>query len=484
MLADLLEGLNEVDVACYPAGASIQDLNISSIEYDSRSVIDGSLFCCLVGQHADGHDFASQAISSGARVLLVERRLALPIAQVIVGEGNARPAMAVMSANFYRHPSRSLVMVGVTGTNGKTTVTHMVASILEASGMPVRVTGTLGGARTTPESPDLQRMLADAVTSGTKAVSMEVSSHGIVQHRVDDIHFNVAVFTNLSPEHLDFHATMSDYFEAKAALFTPDRVDTAVIYTGDEWGRSLVGRVSGMDVLTFNDSDISDVSIGASGSSFVIDGMPIYIPMIGVHNIRNGVAAIRVAQSLGISHDAILDGLAGMPPLPGRFNTHEMSGDRLVVVDFAHTPEALEELLKSARQLVSAPGEKVICVFGCGGNRDRLKRPDMGKVASLLADRVILTSDNSRYEEPEDIIREIIDGVDEQNRDRVEVYIDRREAIEHAIGSLGIGDVAVVAGKGHETTMEFKGQISHFDDSEVVRSCIDTIESGGLPCWA
>ncbi len=482
MLADLIEGLNVVDIACYPDGTSIQDLAISSIEYDSRNVRDGSLFCCLAGQYTDGHDFAPQAVDSGAHALLVERRLALPVSQVVAGDGNARHAMAVMSANFYHHPSRSLVMVGATGTNGKTTVTHMIASILEAGGMPTRVIGTLGGARTTPESPDLQRTLAGAVASGTKAISMEVSSHGIVQHRVDAIHFDVAVFTNLSPEHLDFHATMNDYFEAKAALFTADRVGTAVIYIGDEWGRLLARRVSGMNVLTFDDSSVHDVSVDTSGSSFILDGMRIRLPMVGVHNIRNAVAAACVADALGTSHDTILEGLAGMLPPPGRFNVYEMSGRRLVVVDFAHTPEALEESLKSARQLASVSGGRILCVFGCGGNRDRLKRPHMGKVASSLADRVILTSDNSRYEEPEDIIQEIIDGVDAEDRDRIEVYIDRREAIEHAIGSLGTGDVAVVAGKGHETTMEYKGEVSHFDDAEVVCRCIDAIEAGGSVC--
>jgi UDP-N-acetylmuramyl-tripeptide synthetase len=482
ILADVIEGLKVVDVACYPDGTSIQDITVSSIEYDSRNVKEGSLFCCLAGEYTDGHDFASQATSSGAHALLVERQLSLPVSQVIVEEGNARAAMAVISANFYRHPSQSLVMVGATGTNGKTTVTHMIASILEAGGIPTRTIGTLGGARTTPESPDLQRILADAVASGAKAVSMEVSSHGIVQHRVDAIHFDVAVFTNLSPEHLDFHVTMNDYFEAKAALFTPDRVNTAVIYTGDEWGRLLAKRVSGMDVLTFDDSDVRDVSIEASGSSFILDDMRIRIPMVGMHNIRNAAAAARVASALGIPYNTILDGLASMLPLPGRSNVYEMPNRRFVVVDFAHTPEALEELLKSARRIVPVSGGRVVCVFGCGGNRDRLKRPRMGQVASSLADRVVLTSDNSRYEEPEEIIREIIGGVDAGDRARVEIYIDRREAIEHAIRSLGAGDVAVIAGKGHETTMESRGEVSHFDDAEVVRSCIDAIGAGGSAC--
>ncbi|MCL5948646.1 MAG: UDP-N-acetylmuramoyl-L-alanyl-D-glutamate--2,6-diaminopimelate ligase [Actinobacteria bacterium] len=467
LLSAFLDGVRPVDMI-----GEVSTVHISSVSYDSREVRDGALFCCLDGTRYDGHEFAGLAVSNGASALLVERRLDIAVPQIVVTQGAARAAMAVIAANFYGRPSGSLVMFGVTGTNGKTTVAHMVASILRAGGLRTSVIGTLGGGRTTPESADLQRSLAQARDSGFKAVSMEVSSHGMVQHRVDAIRFQAAVFTNLSPEHLDYHKTMDMYFAAKAALFVPERVENAIINVDDPWGRLLVERASGVPVLRYSADEASEVSQDEHGSSFCWRGMQVRIPLAGRYNVLNAIAAANAGLVLGVDEDEIAEGLYTMEPVPGRFALYRSPSGGIVVIDYAHTPDALEAVLMSAREIMHEPSRQLTCVFGCGGDRDASKRPLMGSVAARLADRVVVTSDNSRNENPVVIMDEIVSGIGADDRNRLVVEIDRRKAIKSAVAQLRDGDVVVVAGRGHETVMEAGGKCMHFSDAEVVTGCM------------
>ncbi|MCL5446371.1 MAG: UDP-N-acetylmuramoyl-L-alanyl-D-glutamate--2,6-diaminopimelate ligase [Actinobacteria bacterium] len=478
LLSGLLDGIRPVDMV-----GEVSTAQISSVSYDSREACDGALFCCLAGTRYDGHEFAGRAVSNGASALLVERRLDIAVPQIVVARGTARAAMAVIAANFYGRPSGSLVMSGVTGTNGKTTVAHMVASILRAGGLRTSVIGTLGGGRTTPESTDLQRSLAQARDSGFKAVSMEVSSHGMVQNRVDAIRFQAAVFTNLSPEHLDYHKTMDMYFGAKAALFVPERVENAIINVDDPWGRLLTEKVSGVPVLRYGADEASEVSQDEYGSSFRWRGMQVRIQLAGRYNVLNAIAAANAGLVLGVDEDAIAEGLDTMEPVPGRFALYRSPSGGVVVIDYAHTPDALEAVLMSAREIMHEPRGRLTCVFGCGGDRDASKRPLMGSVAARLADKVVVTSDNSRNEDPVAIMDEIVSGIGADDRKRLVVEINRRKAIEFAVVQLRDGDVVVVAGKGHETVMEAGGKCVHFSDAEVVTGCMAVLagRQGNVP---
>ncbi|MHB8264074.1 MAG: UDP-N-acetylmuramoyl-L-alanyl-D-glutamate--2,6-diaminopimelate ligase [Acidimicrobiales bacterium] len=468
-LSDVLDGVAPLEIV-----GDTSAIDVSSVSYDSREVHHGDLFCCLPGDRYDGHEFANRAVSNGASALVAERRLSLGAPQIVVAQGTARAAMATIAANFYGKPSESLIMAGVTGTNGKTTVACMIASILRADGLRTSVIGTLGGERTTPESPDLQRSLAEARDSGIQAVSMEVSSHGIVQHRIDAIRFQAAVFTNLSPEHLDYHKTMDQYFAAKAALFVPEKVENAIINADDPWGRLLAQRVYDVPMLYFGADEASGVEQDESGSSFHWRGMQIRLPLAGMHNILNAIAAANACLVLGVQEDEIAEGLNTMEPVPGRFVMYRSPDGGVVVIDYAHTPDAIEAVLSSAREIMHGSRGQLTCVFGCGGNRDASKRPLMGSVASRLADRVVVTSDNSRDEDPVAIMDGIASGIDADARSRLVMEADRRRAIEIAVARLRSGDVVVIAGKGHETTMEVGGLVTHFSDSEVVTECMAT----------
>jgi UDP-N-acetylmuramoyl-L-alanyl-D-glutamate--2,6-diaminopimelate ligase len=457
-MIDLIHDIDVVDVRGDPASTPV-----SSVEFDSRRVAAGSLFCCVPGTHTDGHLHAPQAVSQGATSLLCERFLDLDVTQVRVGPGQVRPAMADVAAAFYDHPARSMTMVGVTGTNGKTTVTHLVRSILDHDGQPAATIGTLDGERTTPEAPALQRLLAGLRRDGRRAVAMEVSSHALTQHRVDGVVFDVAAFTNLSRDHLDHHGSMEAYFRAKARLFEASRTRAAVVNVDDAWGRRLAGEIEGQGraVVPVSRSDARDVVLSVGSSSFRWRDRTVTVPLSGIFNVDNALLAAAVAVSLGHDADRVAEGLGAADPVPGRMEViskgqHPFS----VVVDYAHTPAGLDVALSSVHEL--AGGHRVICVFGAGGDRDQGKRPEMGAAAARWSDVVVLTSDNPRSEDPVAIIEQVRVGIG--HRADLVVEPDRAVAIRAAVDLARPGDVVLVAGKGHETTQSLGDRVVEFDD--------------------
>jgi UDP-N-acetylmuramoyl-L-alanyl-D-glutamate--2,6-diaminopimelate ligase len=438
---------------------------ISAVTFDHRDVVPGALHCCLPGARTDGRVFAAEALARGAAALLVEEALEGVEAPVVipVPAGSSRAAMAAAACAFEGDPATALQMIGVTGTNGKTTVTHLCRSIFEAAGRPTAVVGTLSGVRTTPESPILQHLLADARDSGKAVVAMEVTSHALVQHRADGITFDVAVFTNLTQDHLDFHGTMEEYFAAKATLFEPSHARRGVVCSADPYGRRLLESAS-IPLTAYGLSDVSGVSVGAEESRFVLDGEEVRLHLGGSFNVLNALAAAAVARELGISSADVAAGLSAAEVVRGRFEAVANDRGIAVVVDYAHTPDALSAVLAAARDSAGADSQ-LILVFGCGGDRDRAKRPLMGRVATGAADIAIVTSDNPRSEDPSAIIDEILVGCDGPAKLLVEP--DRRAAIGEALALARPGDFVVLAGKGHETTQEFADHTDHFDDREV-----------------
>jgi UDP-N-acetylmuramoyl-L-alanyl-D-glutamate--2,6-diaminopimelate ligase len=460
-LADLVAALGpDVRLHGDPSGATV----ITGVTHDSRRVEPGWLFCCVPGSVADGHRFAAEAAERGAAALLVEHRLPLPLPQLEVAA--ARPAVAVLAATFWGHPSRRLTLFGVTGTNGKTTVTHFLGRILAAAGRRAEVIGTLSAERTTPEATDLQAQLAGFADDGVEAVAMEVSSHALTLHRVDEVHFTVAVFTNLTRDHLDFHPTMEAYFAAKARLFEPSRAARAVVNLDDPRGRLL--RDSALIPTTgFELADAGELDLRADGTRFRWRGRPVVLQLAGRHNVANALAAATAAEQAGIDTEAIVAGLGALERVPGRFDPVDAGQPFAVVVDYAHTPDALERVLESARELV-APAGRVIVVFGCGGDRDRTKRAPMGEIASRLADLSVITTDNPRSEAPDEIARQVragaVPGAD------VVLEPDRSAAFALAFDRARPGDVVVLAGKGHERNQVFADHVVDFDDrAEAVR---------------
>lgn len=442
---------------------------VTDLTHDSRQVEPGWAFACVPGGRHDGHDFAAAAVELGAAMLLVEHPLPLDVAQIVVAD--VRRALGPVAATVHGHPSGKLRMIGITGTNGKTTTTHLVGAILRSAGHEQRQLGTLSGVRTTPEAPDLQRQLAEFVDEGVDAVVMEVSSHALALHRVAGVRFDAAVFTNLGRDHLDLHESMEAYFRAKAALFDPALTDVGITNLDDPYGR-LVLDVAAVEMVGFSREDAADIEVGADHHSFDWHGRRVFVPIGGRFNVMNTLAALTVADVLGIEIDAAVRGLATCPPVPGRFELvsdpahHEFA----VVVDYAHTPDGLEELLGSARSL--AGSHRVIAVFGCGGDRDAEKRPMMGVVAAEHADLVVITSDNPRHEDPAAIVAATASGIEERHLDAVSIEIDRRAAITRALGLAGPGDVVVIAGKGHETTQTIGDEVHPFDDRVVARQVL------------
>jgi UDP-N-acetylmuramoyl-L-alanyl-D-glutamate--2,6-diaminopimelate ligase len=472
----LLDEVDVLEVSGDPAS-----VYVTAVEHDSRRVVPGTLFCCLPGRTSDGHDHAAEAVARGAVGLVCEHLLGAPIppavVQARVAEGGARPSMARLAAAFFDFPSRELVMAGVTGTNGKTTVTHLLAAIFEAAGLSAHVIGTLGGARTTPEATELQPILAELRdvrrASGIPAgVAMEVSSHALVQSRVDGIHFDVAVFTNLSHDHLDFHRDMEEYFAAKASLFSPEHAVAGVVSADDDWGRRLLGEAR-IPLRAVRVADATDVALAIGSSRFIWRDEQVEVALSGAFNVENALLAAEAAIVLGIAPSVVAAGLCRAPPVPGRFEVVSESAP-VVVVDYAHTPAGLTRVIAEARALV--PGARITVVFGCGGDRDRAKRPAMGAAAVAGADRAVLTTDNPRGEDPARIVAEVLTGVDPSAvaSGRLVIEADRHRAIELAIGRAGAGDVVLICGKGHEATQQIGTATLPFDDravAEGVLSC-------------
>jgi len=488
--------LDELPLPDIPAGA--RSIEINALAYDSRQVRPGALFFCVPGFSSDGHDFAERAITAGARALVLERALELDVPEIVVP--SARRAMGPVAAAFFGHPSRDLRVVGVTGTNGKTTTAFLVRSLLEANGEQCGLLGTVKSivagverqaTRTTAEAIDLQADLCSMLTGGDRACAMEVSSHALELGRTDEVSFAAAIFTNLTQDHLDFHPTMEDYFHAKRRLFIADREAPApassIINLDDSYGRRLANEVPGAVSFALEheaDYRASAIEMRPHGWRFDLQangqGHRVELPLPGRFNISNALGAIAAAHSLGHELERVIAALEDGVHVPGRFEPVREGQDFTVLVDYAHTPDSLENVLASARELTRADGSatgRLVCVFGAGGDRDRSKRPMMGRVAAQTADVVIVTSDNPRSENPETIINQIMDGARRSDRPAgagsLLAIPDRREAIEHAIDVANSEDVIVIAGKGHEQGQEFAGGVKiPFDDVSVVREIL------------
>ncbi|MEM9036178.1 MAG: UDP-N-acetylmuramoyl-L-alanyl-D-glutamate--2,6-diaminopimelate ligase [Actinomycetota bacterium] len=444
------------------------DVAIHDVTHDSRVVGPGSLFACVPGERFDGHDFASAAIDRGAVALLVERSLDLPVPMLRVR--SVREALGPAAAAVHGDPSMNLQVIGITGTNGKTTTAALLASILRSAGLATETLGTLSGARTTPEGSDLQRRFRSWVDEGVDAVVMEVSSHALELHRVDGTRFEVGVFLNLSPEHLDFHGTMESYEAAKTRLFTEGLVDRAVVLVDDEAG-ARVADAATVPVERCSIADAVDLELTADGSRFRWRGVDVDLALPGRFNVANAIAAATAAVACGIDLADIARGLSSLPAVPGRVQPVETGQPFGVLVDYAHTPDALDRVLATTRELIE-DGSRLLVVFGAGGDRDRDKRPLMGAAAARWADEIVVTSDNPRSEDPQAIIQAILTGIPTDRRANVVVEADRRRAIALAIGRARPGDLIVIAGKGHETTQETAGSVIEFDDRLVAADAI------------
>lgn len=448
----------------------------SSLVIDSRAAKSGSVFVALRGTKTDGHRFIPDAIAHGANVIVMERRIVLPqgVRGVVVPD-SAR-MLSSLANIFYGKPASQLVMLGVTGTNGKTTTTQMLAAILNAAGRPAAVIGTLGASfgneawpleNTTPLAHDLHALLAQLLQRGAQAVAMEVSSHALALRRVCDIRFRAAALTNISRDHLDFHETFEAYAQAKRSLF--EIADASVFNIDDTHGKKWAAEIDGPK-LTYSmtsDADISarEIVLSEACSAFSVDGVPFELPIPGRFNIANALAATGIARMLDIDTKKAAVGLAALAPVRGRME-HVSAGGINVIVDYAHTPDALQNALRTVRE--TAKG-KVIVVFGAGGDRDRGKRPQMGKVAAQFADRIVITSDNPRSEEPGEIAADIVVGVGNKPYDLI---LDRRDAIETAIHHAAPGDVVLIAGKGHEPYQLIGEEVREFDDRAVAQAAL------------
>jgi UDP-N-acetylmuramoyl-L-alanyl-D-glutamate--2,6-diaminopimelate ligase len=478
LLHELLDNVDVLELRGDPR------TEIASVTHDSRAVGPGDLFCCVPGATVDGHDHAPAAVAAGAAALLVERPLGLPVPEARVA--SVRAAMGPVAAAAWGQPSTKLAVLGVTGTNGKTTTTWLLEAIARAAGIRPGVIGTIGaridgepipGERTTPEAPELQALLARMVGAGVGLAAIEVSSHALVMHRVDGTRFAAACFTNLSHDHLDFHAGLDDYFEAKALLFDPARTDAAAANLDDPHGAEIARRAeaAGLSLLGFGlDAPAAvraeDLETSSSGNRFRLatpyGSAAVRSPLVGRFNASNALAAAATALAAGLDVEAVAAGLSAPLVVPGRMERIEAGAPFAVLVDYAHTPDGLEQVLRAARPLVGAEGSLVV-VFGCGGDRDRAKRPAMGKVAASLADVIVVTSDNPRSEDPMAIISEIVAGIPSGSHPVVEA--DRRRAVQDALAGRRAGDVVVVAGKGHESGQTSGGVTVPFDDRVVVR---------------
>jgi UDP-N-acetylmuramoyl-L-alanyl-D-glutamate--2,6-diaminopimelate ligase len=449
-------------------------VEVVDLAYDSRKVGAGTLFCCVPGQRVDGHEFAAQAVAAGAVGLVVERELGVEVAQVVVPD--ARAAMAPLAARFWGDPTAELRVVGVTGTNGKTTTAFLVREILEAAGLRCGLLGTVkqvvGGVeeevlRTTPEAIDLQATFRRMLDDDDRACAMEVSSHAMALHRADAIDFAVAVFTNLTQDHLDFHGDMEDYFLAKRMLFERGP-GLAIVNVDDPYGRRLAEE---FECLTFSaegaaaDYSAAEVSFDAGGARFTVDGVAVRTGLPGHFNVANALGAFAAARALGVDAETAAAALEGAARVPGRFEPIDEGQGFSVLVDYAHTPDSLENVLRAARRLTEG---RLIAVFGAGGDRDRDKRPKMGRAGAELADLTVVTSDNPRSEDPAAIVAEVAAGA--ESAAELEVESDRRAAIALALERAAPGDTVVIAGKGHEQGQEFEGgRKVPFDDREVAR---------------
>jgi len=455
-------------------------VEIGDLAYDTRAVTADALFFCVPGRRVDGHDLAWEAIERGAAAIVVERLLDVRVPQLVVLD--SRAAMAMAADVFFGEPTKELEVAGVTGTNGKTTTAFLLRSMLEAAGRRPGLVGTVewrvGGVErpapfTTPEAIDLQRLFREMLDAGDRSVALEASSHGAALGRLERVRFDALVFTNLGHDHLDLHGTMEEYFAAKRALFTRAQPAPAAVSMRDEWGRRLaadLGDLHRAPLITFGLDEPADVrpeglAITPHGSRFRAAGIEIETPLRGVFNVENVLGAVAAGLLLDLDEDAIASGIAGVEAVPGRLESVDDGQPFTVLIDYAHTPDSLDSALEAARGLGSG---RVIVVFGAGGERDRGKRPLMGRAAVERADVVIVTSDNPRGEDPLAIIEDVLQGTGLD----AEIDPDRRSAIQRAVSLAEPGDVVVIAGKGHEQGQDIAGVVQPFDDREVAREAL------------
>ncbi len=481
--------LGELIAGVGPVAGGGSDVEIAELAYDSRRVAPGTLFFCVPGFRSDGHDFAAGAVEDGAVALVVERPLGLGVPEVLVP--SVRAAMGPIASRFYGDPTAALRVVGITGTNGKTTTAFLVRALLQAVGEQTGLLGTVtsivGGAqrpvqRTTPEAIDLHANFRAMLDGGDRACAMEVSSHALELGRAGGVRFAAAVFTNLTQDHLDFHPTMEDYFLAKRLLFLPGEgppPGVSVVNVGDPYGRRLANEIEG--ALTFAidapaDYSATELRCDSAGCRFALHtplgAREVSLPMPGRFNVANALAALAAVHALGFDLETLIDGLQRGVRVPGRFEPVDAGQDFAVLVDYAHTPDSLENVLRASRDIAEG---RVISVFGAGGDRDRSKRPLMGEISARLADITLVTSDNPRSEEPAEIVAEIVAGIPPAALADGSVYVevDRRAAIERALSLAMADDVVVIAGKGHEQGQEFaEGRKEPFDDVTVARELL------------
>lgn len=486
-LEELIEHLDYKDLV------NFRNVDISGISYNSKTTKKGDIFVCLTGEYTDGHEYAQSAIDNGAVALLVERKVenVTDIPQVVVK--STRHRIADIADRFYSSPSKGLNLIGITGTNGKTTVTHLIQKIFEQNDEKCALIGTLGyklsssgeyrdAKHTTPQAPELQatlRLIKDV--DKIDNVVMEVSSHALEQNRIGGCCFNGAVLTNLTQDHLDYHITMDNYFEAKALLFKRlQEGDFAVINADDNYGERFLSVVpEGVRKFTYgvkNRADVmaKDINFSLNGAEFTLvtggEEYSVNLHMNGMFSVYNVLAAVTASIAMGIDLHVALKALENVRGVAGRFEV--VAHKPLVIVDYAHTPDGLENVLKSARE-ITPPDGKLICLFGCGGDRDATKRPKMGAIAERIADRIVITSDNPRSEDPQQIITDIIAGLKSVNPDKVTVEPDRGQAIALLKNLAGNKDVVVIAGKGHEDYQILKDRTIHFDDREEAKKVFE-----------
>ncbi|MGE5329205.1 MAG: UDP-N-acetylmuramoyl-L-alanyl-D-glutamate--2,6-diaminopimelate ligase [Deltaproteobacteria bacterium] len=477
LLEQLIEGLDDIQIM-----DDIKEVEISSIAYDSRKVTPGSLFVCIEGYKVDGHKYIREAVNKGAAALVIQKDVVMPEGLPVIKHSNPRMILAEVSARFYNRPSEKLKLIGVTGTKGKTTTTFMIKSILEQAGHKVGLIGTIANyigdrvveaQRTTPESLELQEMFADMLSQGVDTVVMEVSSHSLDLYRVHACEFDVGVFTNLTQDHLDFHLNFENYFNAKAKLFDLCKAGKANI--DDEYGLRILemGKcpMKSFGIKHTADIKAKDIDIKPEGTKFKVETskgeIEVSVPIPGIFSVYNSLSAISACLEFDAGSNDIIKGLENLK-VPGRAETVETNGKFTVMVDYAHSPDSLKNILETIKGYAQG---RIVVIFGCGGDRDRTKRPIMGRIAGELADFTIISSDNPRTEEPEAIISEIEEGIKGTKGEYI-IIPDRQEAIKYAVKNAVEKDIVVIAGKGHETYQVFKDRIVHFDDREIATEAI------------
>lgn len=480
LLSDLVKKIENYKTYNY------EDVEITGISYNSSTTKAGDIFICIKGEASDGHNYAVSAVEKGAKALFCEHELDINVPQIIVED--TKRSMAFIASAFYNNPSEKINLIGVTGTNGKTTVTHLIQKILEENNEKCALIGTLGyklssndeykeAKHTTPQPPELQRDLRLMSDNAINNVVMEVSSHSLEQNRVGCCDFDGAVFTNLTQDHLDYHITMRNYFKAKAILFENlKKGGFAVINADDEYAKDFINIIpSDVRVITYgvkNDADVKadDIDFSVDGAKLTVNfnskKEKMNLHLNGMFSVYNALAAFSAALAMGIDYSIIIKALENTKSVAGRFEI--VNKKPLVIVDYAHTPDGLENVLKAAREL-TPKNSNLICLFGCGGDRDTTKRPKMGKIADDLSDKVIVTSDNPRSEDPQLIISDIMTGIKTVDTQRIFVEPDRREAIKFLKTISNDSDVIVIAGKGHEDYQILKNETIHFDDREEAR---------------